>query len=183
MQALVSMLPKPYEEQVISLWDELENLFGLRYVRHTPMPHFTWQLGESYQREAVPPILEKMTAGLEPIDVSVEGVDTFISQTPIVFLKIIKGPTLLKLHSQIWHELLPFTNEPNLLYSPVLWRPHITLAMQDLDRDHLKPVLDYLLAKQLSWRFMVDHISVFLQQPGGGIVLEHHFAFGRGQVY
>ncbi|MGV8049264.1 MAG: 2'-5' RNA ligase family protein [Anaerolineaceae bacterium] len=183
MQALVSTLPKPYEDLVLGLWDELEHQFGLKYVRHTPLPHFTWQLGESYQLEQVTALLEKISVKVEPFDVSVKGVESFISQTPIVFLKIVKSPTLLKLHSEIWRELLPFTQDADLLYSPALWHPHITLALQDLDWDNQKQVLDYLFAKRIDWRFMVDHFSILLQQPEGGIVLEHHFQFGKGKIY
>jgi len=126
MQALISRLPKPYEAQVLDLWKELKEKFGLKYIWTTTIPHFTWQMGESYQLQAITPILEKRAAELEPFEISVEGVESFIGQTPVAFLKIIKSPALIKLHSQLWQDLLPFAREPNLLYSPSLWRPHIT---------------------------------------------------------
>ncbi len=183
MQALVTTLPKPYEDQVLALWDELEAKFGLKYVRMTPIPHFTWHLGETYQLEKVESILDRLSAGIQPFEVSVRGAESFISHAPVVFLKIHQDPNLLRLHSAIWQSLLPYTTEPEQLYNSAMWQPHITLALQDLDWDALGSVLDFLATQDLNWRFLADHFSILSKEPDQGIVLLHHFQFGKGQIY
>ena len=54
MQALMSLLPESYSLQVAQIWNMLEEQFGLTYIKITPIPHFTWQLGEGYRDETVP---------------------------------------------------------------------------------------------------------------------------------
>jgi hypothetical protein len=101
MHALISTLPKPYEDQVLQMWDDLEERFGCKYVRTATVPHFTWQLGERYDLEAVIPLLKNSAEALEPFDIVVQGVEHFISQSPVVFLEILKNPGLVKTHLNI----------------------------------------------------------------------------------
>ncbi len=183
MHALISTLPKPYEDQVLQMWDDLEERFGCKYVRTATVPHFTWQLGERYDLEAVIPLLKNSAEALEPFDIVVQGVEHFISQSPVVFLEILKNPGLVKTHLNIWQLLQEHTAEPNLLYSPALWHPHITLAVQDLSWQDLPKALEFIQSKKIDWRVMIDHFSVLQHDPDGAVALEHHFQFGQGQIY
>jgi len=182
MHALISTLPKPYEDQVLQMWDELEERFGCKYVRTATVPHFTWQLGDRYNLEAVIPLLKQLASELEPFDIVVQGVEHFVSQSPIVFLQIIKNPSLVKAHLDIWQRMEAHTTEPNLLYSPALWHPHISLAVQDLSWEDLPKALEFIQSKKIDWRVMIDHFSVLRQEPDGAVTLEHHFQLGKGQI-
>jgi 2'-5' RNA ligase len=183
MQALVTTFPKPYEPRILDIWQDLKDKFEIDYIQSTTIPHFTWQIGLKYSLQAVTPLLEQIAAETQPFEIAVEGVETFVSQAPVVFLKIIPIPNLIKLHTRLWNALLPYLQEPNLLYSPGLWRPHITLAMQDLSWEQLKPVLDYLMALKLSWRITVDQFSILQQDANGTTTLLHHFQFSQGKIY
>ncbi len=183
MQALVTTFPKPYEDQILALWQDLKEKFGLQYIENTTVPHFTWHISEAYQLEAATPLLEKIAAEVEPFEILIEGVGTFISQTPVVYLKIKPSPLLIKLHTRLWQELLPYAHEPNMLYSPSMWRPHVTLALQDLSAEQLEPVLAYVREQKISWRITIDHFSLLTQTTDGAITLINHFQFGKGIVF
>ncbi|HOA22218.1 MAG TPA: 2'-5' RNA ligase family protein [Anaerolineaceae bacterium] len=183
MHALISTLPKPYEDQVLRMWDALEERFGSKYVRTATVPHFTWQLGDSYALESVIPLLEQLAAEVDSFDIVVQGVEHFVSQAPIVFLEIIKNPSLVKTHLDIWQHMEAHTINPNLLYSPALWHPHISLAVQDLSWKDLPDALELIRGKNLDWRVMIDHFSILRQDPDGAVTLEHHFQFGKGLIY
>lgn len=99
MHALISTLPKPYEDQVLRMWDALEERFGSKYVRTATVPHFTWQLGDSYALESVIPLLEQLAAEVDSFDIVVQGVEHFVSQAPIVFWRLLRTPALSK---RIW---------------------------------------------------------------------------------
>ena len=144
MQGLVSILPQPYYDHVLEIWDDLEAKFGLKGIRVTPLPHFTWQVADQYQ---VPELLKSMrsiAANTPPMEVCVKSAEAFVSDNPVVFLKVLKSAPLLKLHFRLWLKCLPIGKEMNMLYSPPLWRPHISLAYQDLTRERLKEVLVYM---------------------------------------
>lgn len=163
MHALVSLLPEPYYGQVESIWDELESNFGLRNIRITPYPHFSWQVSESYSYETTTTILEKLALDTRPFEVHVKGIEAFFSPHPVVFLKILRDASLTILHTKIWMKLLPISKSPNFLYSPILWRPHISLTYQDLKRDSLRNVMSFLKAKNIDWKFTVDNLALVCQ--------------------
>ncbi|MGI6250274.1 MAG: 2'-5' RNA ligase family protein [Anaerolineaceae bacterium] len=182
MQALVTALPKPYEDEVYALWDDLETRFGSKFVRITPIPHFSWQVGESYDLDQVVPMLSRLTLKLEPFQVWANGVNFFVSQTPIVFIKLMKEPYLLRMHTQLWEMMETHTLRPNLLYNTSMWTPHITLALQDVNWDDLKAVMQHLSEKKIDWHFTVDNLSILCQPDSGAYKLQYTFKFGQGLV-
>ena len=161
MHALVSLLPEPYYRQVELLWDELETNFGLRSIRVTP--HFSWQVSETYAEHSIIPTIEKLALETKPFEVHVKAIEAFFSPNPVVFLKILRDTHLTLLHTKIWLKLLPISNSPNFLYSPILWRPHISLAYQDLTKEVLKEVIAFLKAKNIDWKFTVDNLALVCQ--------------------
>ena len=183
MQALVTTFPKPYEDQILALWQDLKEKFGLQYIENITVPHFTWHICDAYELKAVTPLLERIAAEVEPFEILVEDVGTFISQSPVVYLKIKPNPMLIKLHTRLWQELLPYAHEPNMLYSPSMWHPHVTLALQDLSPEQLEPVLAYVGGQKISWRITIDHYSLLTQTADGAFTLINHFQFNRGRIY
>ncbi len=121
MQAVISLLPEPYNAQVERIWNHLEDRFGLKYIRITPIPHFTWQLGEGYQEENVLSLLHELALRLEPFEVRTNGLNHFAGISPILFIEVRKSVKLTKLHTQIWNQLFPLTLEPSPLYSIETW--------------------------------------------------------------
>ena len=180
MQAVISLLPEPYNSQVEKIWDSLENHFGLKFVRITPIPHFTWQLGEGYQDEDVISRLHELTLRLEPFEVRTQGLNHFSGESPILFIEISKSPKLLELHAALWQQLFPLTLDPSPLYSPEIWHPHITLAMEDLSWEMLEAVKRHLQQQNLNWRFVLDNLAIACQHDDGKAQVEHIFRFGEG---
>lgn len=175
MQGLVSLLPQPYQDKVVALWDELEVKFGLKGVRVTPFPHISWQIAEDYPKEALLKALQEVTQAIKPINVHIKGVETFVSQTPVVFLKVFKDHTLILEHLRVWLKFLPIAKYQSMLYSPPLWRPHITLAYQDLTREQMPDVVKYLRTKQIDWEFTLDNLSFIIEKPAGSSEVLHSF--------
>jgi len=87
MQAVISLIPEPYTTRIKQIWDTLQARFGLKYFRITPIPHFTWQLGEGYQEEEVLPLLHELTLRQEPFEVRTNGLNYFQESHPSFLLK------------------------------------------------------------------------------------------------
>lgn len=180
MQAVISLLPDPHNTQVEQIWDALEDHFGLNYVRITPIPHFTWQLGDGYQEEDVISRLHELTLQMEPFEICTQGLNHFSGSSPILFIEIGKSKRLQVLHAAIWQQLFPLTLDPSPLYSPETWHPHITLAMEDLRWEMLDEVSVHLKQQNLEWRFILDNLAIACQHADGKAQVEHIFRFGEG---
>ena len=177
MHGLVSLLPQPYYAQVEALWGELESNFGLRGIRITPYPHFSWQIGEGYLEEALASAMQTLAAETEPLKVHVKGTETFTSQRPVAFINVLKDPALVRLHERIWTNFLLITKGASTLYSPPLWHPHISLAYADLTSENIEAVVTWLKTKPIDWTFVVDNIT-FIYEPAGEVgQLKYKFAF------
>jgi len=180
MQAVISLLPEPYYTRIEKIWDKLEAQFGLKYIRITPIPHFTWQLGDGYQEEEMLSLLHELTLRLEPFEVRTGGLNHFPGASPVLFVEVNKSLKLTKLHASIWNQLFSLTQEPSPLYSVENWHPHITLAMEDLTWEMLDEVTASLQQTQMKWRFKLDNLAIACQHADGKAQVEYIFRFGQG---
>ena len=96
MQALMSLLPDSYSLQVAQIWNMLEEQFGLTYIKITPIPHFTWQLGEGYREEKVLPLLHELTVRQEPFEVRTNGLNHFPGTAPVLFIEVQKTAKIVR---------------------------------------------------------------------------------------
>jgi 2'-5' RNA ligase len=159
MQALVSLLPEPYFQEVEEIWTELEAHFGCQHTYVRPEPHFTWQYAESYEGAYVQ-TLEELCAGLSPIEIQTDIVTRFSQFDPVVFLRIIPNTQLLLHHQILWEGLRPFWNNPSFLYQPGEWIPHITLSMNKDGWCNSVAVREFLFSRDLRWTFTVDRLTM-----------------------
>jgi 2'-5' RNA ligase len=182
MQGFVTLLPQPYFDQVKQLWDGLEERFGLSFIRATPIPHFSWQIGDGYQGEAILPQLSQLTRSLKPFEVRVRGVEIFASELPVVYLKVLRTAHLRAIHRKLWSVLTPFTDQPNRYYAPGIWRPHVTLALNDLTSTDLPEVIRWLEQFNIDWNFTCRDFSLVGQYDDGLTCIEATFECGEGLV-
>lgn len=182
MHALVSTLPEPFYTETLLLWDELEARFGVRYVRVTPIPHFTWQIADRYDLSTLVPALDQYTRARRPLQVKVKGVGTFEGQEDVVFLKVQRHKDLLRCHQQVWELLGEHSDTINPLYSPETWIPHVTLAMHDIPAGKLAEIRAFVRAKQVDWEIDVENFDILTQEEGGVAERTHRFIFGEGLV-
>ncbi len=182
MQGLVTLLPQPYYHQVELLWEGLEERFGLNYIRFTPFPHFSWQIGEGYQLDAILPLLSRFAKDLEPFEVDIRGVEAFPGEMPVLFLKVLYTTQIRVIHNNLWNLLLPYTIEPNLYYGPDNWQPHVTLALNDLTPGALPNVVKWVKQFDIDWRFTCTDLTIAGQLADETTCLEARFECGRGLV-
>jgi hypothetical protein len=160
MHGLVSLLPNPQYQSVAALWDGLEARFGLKGVRITPYPHFSWNIAKDYSLSTLRPVLETVVREYAPLTVHTTGLGVFEGPQPVIFIKIQRNDALDALHVHLWQAVQDAARDLSDYYSPPLWQPHITLAYGDLSPDQVPAVLSWLEGQEsFIWHFTVDHIS------------------------
>ena len=177
MKALITVLPEPYYQTIMSLWVDLEERFGFKHVFTTPIPHFTWQLGDGYDDSYVG-VLEKITRDLIPFEVQTDIVTWFSADRPIVYLRVRKSEQLLSFHRLLWEKLVCYCENPSMLYSIATWEPHITLSLEKRSWLLLPEVRRFLATKDLSWTFKTDNICMVYQTTEKVFKVERFFPFG-----
>lgn len=182
MQGLVTLLPQPYHDQVKLLWQGLEDRFGLSYIRATPQPHFSWQIGESYQLAEAKRQLSRLVRNLLAFEVRVKGVAFFPGPLPVLYLKVVRSQKLMDLHHRLWGLLTPLTEQPHPYYAPKVWHPHITLAMNDLSPSALPEVTGWVDQFKVDWEFECANFTILGQYADGIACEQVRFECGKGLI-
>lgn len=182
MQGIVSALPQPYEQKVLTIWEQMERLYGAKFAQTALIPHITWHLAmQNYDMERLIPKLDSFCKLLRPLQVNVKGAASFPGST--IYLKVIKSATLSNLHQNLCELLKPFAHSPNLLYIPQNWVPHITIVHQDLSDNLIKEVLESLNKQAVDWVFQTDNFVILNQENDFRASLIYRFQFGEGLVF
>jgi 2'-5' RNA ligase len=168
MHGLVSLLPDPFYQKVESTWQTLESEMGLRGIRVTPYPHFSWQIAEDYDLDRLQPILEEIASQTKPFPAHTTGIGLFTGPRPVIFIAVVKTPELMQFHSLVWERILGTSTAASPYYSPEIWVPHISLAYEDVTSENVGEVMKKLAFQSYTWEMQVDNFA-FIYEPQGVI--------------
>jgi 2'-5' RNA ligase len=168
MHGLVSLLPKPFYQQVESIWQSLENEMGLCGIRVTPYPHFSWQIADDYEQERLKPILERIASQTKPFPVHTTGMGLFTGPKPVIYISLVKTFELMQFHSMVWESILETSTAASPYYRPGSWMPHISLAYGDVTLENIGEVMKKLAFQNYEWKMQVDNFA-FIYEPQGAI--------------
>jgi len=177
MDALVSLVDEKHYNLVVELWDELEQACGLKGVRVTPFPHFSWSVAQSYFDVELEKIVGMIASSVRPFKVRTAGVGMFTGDKPVVYLPVVKTVELMRYHGLIWQLTAPVSRERSRYYSPENWMPHITLAYDDITTRNIGPVMERLAFRSFDWEFTVDNIALIHHLTGAKAELKHKYQF------
>ena len=181
MNGVVSLLDDEHYRLVEQVWEELERDFGVRGVYATSFPHFTFQVSEDYDLRAVGSALHRLAAGLSPFTVRTAGLGVFTSARPVLYVPVVRGPELERLHRDVWEAVggAP-TGEAARYYAPEMWLPHVTLAQGDVDYDRLGEIVGALARRNFHWEMEVNNLSL-IYDTGAEQGMRCRFNFGNGR--
>lgn len=177
MHGLVSLLPEPYYKRVTTIWQELETRFGLTGIQLTPFPHFSWQIGEEYAMELLEVAAQEVAAITPPLQITTTGLGLFTGPNPVIYIPVVKTPTLGAVHREIWQRFEHVGNGFNPHYRPESWMPHISLALDDVTADNIGAVMEWLAFQDFNWRMTIDSISYICDPTGSVSALQCTYGF------
>lgn len=179
MHGIITLLPQPFYAEVEALWNELEQSAGLRGIRVTPFPHFSWQIGSHYPEEPLAQALKRLAAETEPIPARAGGLGFFTGASPVMYIPVVKTRRLAEFHRRVWEALLPLGEGISPYYAPESWMPHISLAYGDLTPDNIGAAVGGLINRPLQWDFTIDNLAYGYEPEGETAVVKMQFALGR----
>lgn len=159
-----------FEDDGQQLWNELENRCPTGCLRRTSIPHFSWQTAESYEVDPLKDELDNLCRNIRPFTFHTSGLGVFPKERKIIFLIIVKDRALLDLHEMIWENTFLYARQPNMLYSPDNWVPHISLNLTELDDNDFACAIRELTTKPLDFSFAVRNIGLlYLTMTSSGV--------------
>jgi 2'-5' RNA ligase len=177
MQALVSLLEPTASSRIQALWQRLEERCGLRGIKSTPYPHFSWEVVDEFKQDTIDEILEQITSKAKPFTIQTSGLGLFTGLEPVIYIVIAKDQSLLDFHKMIWEKTENFGRNVNMHYMPDAWIPHVTLAHSDVDRKALLCAMEELSFLSLNWEIEIDNLALVGQAGNDVGILIRRFDF------
>lgn len=182
MHGVVSLLDDEHYRKIEEVWEELSERFGVRGLYSTAFPHFTYQVSEEYDADAVSEALQRLAAQVAPFKVRTAGLGVFTAATPVLHVPIVRSPELDELHAEVWRGLgQEPTGDVARYYETRMWLPHVTLAQGDIGCERLAEIVRVLAARNFHWEMEVNNISL-IYDVGTEQGLRCRFNFGNGRV-
>jgi 2'-5' RNA ligase len=160
MYSIISELDEQAAIQVMHLWRLLHDACGLEGIFNYPNPHFTWFGMEDLNLDQSIPSLEDLSKSLIPFSVHTDGLGVFPGEKPVLYLPLVKSAHLVDLHREIWDKIRPFTADIKDISLPEFWVPHITLALQDLNRENLVCAIDSVGFEPIEVFCTIDNLLI-----------------------
>lgn len=167
MDGVVTLLNDRYYRQVEDLWEEFARAFGLLDIAPTPIPHFSFQIAERYAVAALEPVLREISQETAPFPVVTTGLGIFTGVSPVLYVPVVRTPTLDRLHRRIWEAAYAYGTNVAAYYSSARWVPHITLADKNINHRNLPDLIRLLSARDFLWELTVDNLAVIHNTSDG----------------
>ena len=159
-----------FDSEPMGAWQHLSKMCEYSGITTNEIPHFSWQTAENYQLDPVRQKMTEVCASIPPFSFTTSGLGIFTNDTKILFLIIVKTKKIMEIHELLWNELIPYSIEPRMHYSPENWIPHISLNLQKLDDEQFSCSLNELLKNNLNFEFFVKSFGIlFLNPASSGI--------------
>ncbi len=170
MASVVSLLPDEYTQRVKDLRVGLHDELGISTPLEGPPPHFTYQLAERYDVDALQPVLERIAENEDSFTIRTNGVALFTDTEPVVYIPVTRNRQLTALHQRIWDKVAGPATTVADYYRPETWMPHITIGL--LNHDEVPRVIEYLHRYDFRWEIEIETIA-YLQGSGAVGMTEH----------
>jgi 2'-5' RNA ligase len=160
MQGVVSLLDPEHHRLVKGLWAELKRNFGVRRVYQAPEPHFSYQLARNYDVKSLEPILQRFARSKTAFQVRTAGLGIFTGPNPVIYIPVVRSPELIEFHDALWEEISSTATDIEDHYESSLWIPHITLGIEDINKDNLSHIVRFLAERDFTWEITVDNLTL-----------------------
>jgi 2'-5' RNA ligase len=180
MHGIVSLPDEAHESLIKNLWDEIEGRFGLQDIALRPIPHFSYQVADTYDLDRLQAVLQSIAHNTAPFQVKTTGLGIFTGSSavyPVLYVPVVRSAQLTAFQRLIWYETLPLGTGVADYYAPDSWIPHISLADDNLDHEHLPDLIRYLSQRDFVWTFTVNALAV-INDTGEGTGMDFHITFG-----
>ncbi len=167
MLAIASLLDPAADQQTRNLWQTLEEKCGLYEIKTAPFPHLSWFGCEDLQWKPVREKLTSIARSLPSFTLRTSGLGLFSGPVPVLYVGIVKTLELTEIHSRIWHRLKKNLINPNELFSPENWVPHVTIAHGDLTPASISCAIQELAFQKFEFDIFINNISIIYQNEEG----------------
>src|SRR6478736_1665886 len=154
-------MPEPFAGRVVEARARLSEDPQLGRVLDPPFAHFTLQMVDEYDWDALAPALADFARKQAPIPIRTVGLLTVTGPSTGITLEPYRDERLARFHAELWDLVTPFargTVAP--FYLPDRWVPHVTIKRCGPHHAAFGRAMEVLSSDTFIWNMQVDTLSV-----------------------
>ena len=193
MDGIVTILKEPYNRTVRDLWVRIQEVCKFVAPAHLPetpnpwlgfnndedLPHFSWHIAESYDRNRLSEVLKTICQETSPFTARTAGLGIFTIPKPVIYIVVVKDRPLLEFHEKLWQRVDGLGQGVSSYYTSGMWVPHITLAHENLDSTAMGCIIQELASLTFDWEMKVEDLAIASQAGSEGLRAHSQFHFKK----
>lgn len=161
MHGIVSLLDEQHDQQVKSLWAELNREVGIRRnLDRVPFPHISYHVAAEYDLERLKVTMGEISRAGQPFAIRTAGLGIFTAPDIVLHLTVVRSPQLADFHRRVWEAMAGNGTDVVEVFAPESWMPHITLAQMDVTHEKLPDAVRLLSRYDLAWEIKIDNLAL-----------------------
>lgn len=163
------------------LWEMVGRIFQETGIPLTILPHLSWHVAAHYDQDLLDEYLRRLAGKTGPVPLNVAGVGVFSGKSPVIYLPVTKTPVIARLHHLLWSELGAISADVNPNYDPLVWIPHVSLSIGEVNREVICRVVTEMAYLSMNFQLIATNIAVlYKDQSGSGIF--NKYSLDGGEV-
>jgi 2'-5' RNA ligase len=123
-------------------------------------PHITWHSAEGYQNNILEESLQDLSTSWESTKIRVTGIGMFTGKTQVLYLPVIKTPSLVQMHKQIFKVSKPISKQPSRYFQSEIWIPHITIISNPNEQRSIPDAIHVLSDMKVDFEVEINNIAL-----------------------
>lgn len=154
------------------LWEVIARIFHETGAPLTILPHLSWHVAAYYNQDLLNEYLRRLAGKIGPVPLNVAGVGVFSGKNPVIYLSVTKTPVIASLHHLLWAELGPISEEVNPNYDPMVWIPHVSLSISEVNREVICKVVTEMAYLSMDFQLIAANLAILYKDQSGSGVLK-----------
>ena len=159
MPSIVVALDEPYRERIEEAAGEIKAVTGRKDLASAARPHFTLHVAGRY-RDGIDAALAAMVDVSQGIEFETGRVGVFRGPETIVALEVVRTEELMKFHASLLECIVPFADDPKLVYASQTWAPHISIVAGNIAPEHADAITAVLALRDFAWHVPLTNICL-----------------------
>jgi len=160
MLSILSIIDSSEKSEILRIMDSVRPLL----LDQTPLiwkyPHITWHSAKEYQNNILEKSLQDLSTSWERTKIRVTGIGMFTGKTQVLYLPVIKTPSLVQMHKQIFKVSKPISKQPSKYFQPEIWIHHITIISDPDEQRSIPDAIHVLSDMKVDFEVEINNIAL-----------------------
>ncbi len=160
MRSILSLIENSENSEIYRIMDAIRPSLTEKNPLIWKFPHITWHSAEEYQLPILENYLKDLSKTWERTKIRVTGIGMFTGKTQVLYLPVIKTPSLVQMQKQVFKFSKPISKKASRFFHPEIWIPHITIISSPNEQSSIPDVVHTLSEMKVDFEVEINSLAL-----------------------